>query len=369
MKIVFIVTRSDTIGGSHVHVRDICKALMNEGHEVTIIIGGDGPIAQHFKKQGLSVVSVASLRRNISPFQDLRAYAQIKKILKRKKPDLVSTHSSKAGYLGRLASSSLKIPVLFTVHGWSFTAGKSKTARRAFRFLENSIMSKTDYFITVSDYDKALGQKTLKIPPNKIETIHNGMLDIDSDLRSDPSQSNPVTIIMTARFDQQKNQLELLEAVKALNNFHINFIGDGPLLEAVREKTDEFGLNESVTFTGYSDAVDYWLSKAQIFALISKWEGFPRSTVEAMRAGLPVVISDVGGAAEAIEHGKSGFVVKKGDVSSLTKYLKKLIDDSALRKQMGDNARNHFEKHLTFEHMYEKTVVVYKKIILNYPND
>jgi glycosyltransferase involved in cell wall biosynthesis len=344
-------------------------ALKREGHEVHIIIGGQGSVIDLFKDCGLQVINVQSLKRNISPFDDIKAYIEIKNTLNFLKPDIVSAHSSKAGFIGRLAASKLGIPVLFTAHGWSFTAGKSKPARKLYRYLENFIVPKTNYFITVSDYDKSLAQKVLKIPSKKIQTVHNGMVDVPNKYRAEPGKAGIVSIVMVARFDQQKNHVELLKAVKELKNFHIYFVGDGPLLASVKQKTKELGLSSCVTFTGYSSSVEKWMAKAQIFTLISNWEGFPRSTIEAMRAGLPVIISDVGGAAEALEHGKSGFVVKKGDVSSLKIYLKKLIDDSSLRKKMGENARNHFEKHLTFEHMYSKTVVVYKKIILNYPND
>src|SRR5690625_1911063 len=109
-----------------------------------------------------------------------------------------------------------------------------------------------------------------------------------------------VNIVKVDRFDKQKNHEELVRALHDLDSIHVHFIGDGPLEESIKALVEELKAEEKFTFWGSRDDVDQILAKGQLFALVSNWEGFPRSTIEAMRAGLPVVVSDVGGAGEAI---------------------------------------------------------------------
>lgn len=365
MNITFIVTRSDTIGGSHIHIRDLGLALQSDGHNVHIIIGGEGPIFNHLLNAGLNVIAVPFLKRNISPLNDIRAYIDIKNTLKTLNPDIVSTHSSKAGFIGRLAASRIGIPVLFTAHGWSFTSGKSAVVQFIFKHLEKVVTPLTNYIITVSDYDKELALCHLSVSKDKIQTIHNGRGDIDPIYFSNPCKDDNgwVNIVQIARFDQQKNQAELLQAVSKIKNIKLHLVGDGPLMNDIRILSEELGIADKVIFYGRIDDVRNVLAKAHIFTLISNWEGFPRSTVEAMRAGLPVVVTNVGGAAEAVEQGVNGFVVEKNDVKGLRKSLIKLIGDSELRADMGRKSRNIYEQKLTFDKMYSKTVSVYKKIL------
>lgn len=367
MRIAFLVTRSDTIGGSHIHVRDLAKALGEDGNDVTVFIGGQGPLIKYFKDYGLKIITIPSLKRNISPINDLKAFFHIKRELKNFGPDIVSTHSSKAGFLGRLAAHQLKIPVLFTAHGWSFTTGKNSVRRFLYKSLEKIVAPKTDRLITVSDYDKKLTLEHLPIPQEKVTTIHNGMPDNDESLRADTGVGGPVNIVMVARFDHQKDHLELLEAVHSIKDIHLHFVGDGPLISKVKEKATEYNIADQITFWGRLESVDEVLSKGQIFALISNWEGFPRSTLEAMRAGLPTVVSDVGGAAEALEHKRTGYVVTKGDIDGVRTAIRELVQDPTRRKEMGNAARKRYENFYTFEKMYQQTLEVYHDVLATNP--
>lgn len=363
MRIAFLITRSDTVGGSHIHVRDMGLALMNDGNNVAILIGGNGPIVNMFESSGLITYRIKNLVRNISPLKDYKAFYEIKKSLHSFSPDIISTHSSKAGFLGRLAASRLEIPVLFTAHGWSFTTGKKKYVRKLYQSLERAVLPMTDMVITVSEYDRNLALKELSVPADKVITIHNGMKDIHDSFISDQNTEGIINIVKIARFDNQKNHIELINSISDINNIHLHFIGDGPLMEIVQSRATELGLDKSITYWGRISSVEKVLSGCQIFTLISNWEGFPRSTLEAMRAGLPVVVSDVGGAAEAIEHGVSGYIVKKGDSKSLNLYIKELVFDHQKRKWMGDNARKRYEQLFRFDTMYKKTLSVYKNVL------
>jgi len=362
-KIAYLVTRSDQIGGSHIHVRDLAVALQKDGHKVVVYIGGNGPVIDHFKNVGLHVVPVPEMDRNISPFRDFKAYNHLKSELKNFKPDLVTSHSSKAGFLGRLISWRLKIPVIFTAHGWAFTDGKSTISRGLFRILEKAVVPITDKIIAVSDYDRNLGIEELSLSEDKIVTIHNGMTDIMPDLMSNQETEGAVNIIMVARFDHQKDQAELIRAAHEIDNIHLHFVGDGHLRADAEKLAASLEMSDKMTFWGELSNVEEILAKSQVFALISNWEGFPCSTLEAMRAGMPTIVSDVGGSAEAIVDGVTGFVVDKGDIESLHDILVDLVTNHEKRKKMGKAARRRFMELYTFQTMYKKTASLYFEII------
>ena len=363
MKIAYLVTRSDTIGGSHIHVRDMAIAMKKAGHSASVIIGGDGPVIDHFKSFGIEPVIVPELIRNISLIKDIKAYNGLLNVLSDLAPDIVSTHSSKAGFLGRLAAHKLKLPVLFTAHGWSFTAGKPGFKTTIYKTLEKWIAPKTDKIITVSDYDKQLAINQLNLSEDKVVTVHNGMGDVSMEYHTVYGDGNPVNIVMIARFDKQKDHRELLNAVYVIENIHLHFVGDGPLIKNVKQLAANLGIRDKITFWGRLDNVEEILSNGHIFTLISNWEGFPRSTLEAMRAGLPTIVSNVGGAGEAIEQNKTGYVVDKGDTQTLKKCIQELVENKSKRTEMGKAARVRFEKLYTFEVMFEKTYAIYEEIM------
>lgn len=363
-RIAFLVTRPDQIGGSHIHVRDIAAALENDGHTVAVFMGGPGPVVDHFRNFGLEVRAIQSMKRNISPLNDFKAYFDLKKAIADFQPDIITAHSSKAGYLGRLIGWSLDIPVIFTAHGWAFTDGKSRLKQKIYRFLEKSVAPITDKIIAVSDYDRKLALEQLKISENLILTVHNGMTDIEERFMANQEiKEGPVNIVMVARFDHQKDQAELIKAAHTIENIHIHFVGDGHLKKDAEKLASDLKMKDKITFWGELDSVDEVLAKCQVFALISNWEGFPCSTLEAMRAGMPTIVSDVGGSAEAVEQGQTGYAIPKGNIERLRAVLKELVENPTKRKEMGVAARNRFEELYTFSHMYNKTLAVYRDVL------
>lgn len=364
MRVVYIITRSDAIGGAHVHVRDLAARLLAEGHSVQILVGGEGPFTRQLSDRGIPFTNVPSLVRAISPWDDLQAFLHMRRILSSLKPDLVSTHSSKAGWLGRAASRSLGIPAIFTAHGWAFTDGVPEKQRRLYVLAEKLAARFGDHIITVSSFDKELARAHGVAPETKMIPIHNGMPDVPSELLAQP-ESEPPHMIMVARFEEQKDHATLLAALAQLKQFSwtLELIGDGPLRPAVERLAEGLGIRNRIEFVGAVDDVAERLARAQIFVLTSRWEGFPRSILEAMRAGLPVVASDVGGVAESVADAINGYLVPRGDVFAVKERLQRLLIDPDLRIGMGRRARQRFEKEFTFDRMFEKTISVYRDVL------
>jgi glycosyltransferase involved in cell wall biosynthesis len=218
--------------------------------------------------------------------------------------------------------------------------------------------------IAVSEYDRQLALKHAIAPPDTIVTIHNGMPAVDPSLQASP-ELTPPRLVMVARFESQKDQATLVQALSGLNQYEwsLDLVGDGPQRSAVEAAVGEAGLEGRVRFLGFRNDVPELLSQSQLFVLSSHWEGFPRTIVEAMRAGLPVIASDVGGVSEAVIDGETGCVVPPADHIALRRALEQLICDAGLREEMGARGRQRFEQQLTFDRMVEATAQLYRQLV------
>jgi glycosyltransferase involved in cell wall biosynthesis len=367
MKIAYLLTLSDSIGGAAIHVRDMASAIQARGHDVTVMVGGNGMLVDLLRERNLRVVSISSLRRALSIVGDLAAYQEIKSTLRQLRPDLVSIHSSKAGILGRMAGASLGIPAVFTVHGWSFTDGLPLRQRYPAVLAERFAARYGRLIITVSNHDRELAVRYSIDRPERIVAIQNGMPDNPAAMRAHPGALAP-RLIMVARFQPQKDHATLLSALAELRQYSwaLDLVGDGPGRSAVESLLHTLGLEDRVRVLGYSNDVAKLLSESDLFVLTSKWEGLPLSILEAMRAGLPVIATDVGGVSESVDHGVTGFVVQRSSVSALKEALHPLLTSAELRRAMGARGRARYEECFTFERMVERTLQAYERTLTDH---
>jgi glycosyltransferase involved in cell wall biosynthesis len=234
-----------------------------------------------------------------------------------------------------------------------------------YRRLERWAATLATRIITVSEFDRDLAIREGVVPDHHVVTIHNGVPDIEPELRASTTQT-PARLIMIARFEQQKDHRTLLESLAGLSDlpWHLDLIGEGPFLPAARELSERRGLRSRVQFWGARRDVAHRLAQAQVFMLISNWEGFPRSILEAMRAGLPVVASDVGGVRESVEQEQTGFLVPRGNVEVLRTALRRLLTDPELRDRLGREGRRRYEERFRFELTSARTVAIYRDVLL-----
>lgn len=364
MNIAYIITRSDNIGGAHVHIRDTALAMRARGHDARVFVGGEGPFTEELTRRGVPFHALKHLIRPIRPQRDLRGILELCQAFTKWSPDLVSTHSSKAGLLGRAAARSLGIPALFTAHGWAFTEGVPERERQLYISAERLAAPLAQRIITVSEHDRQLALRHRVASAQKLRTVHNGMPLIEARLLADASRQPP-RLISVARFEEQKDHRTMLHALARLRElpWTLDLVGDGPLLPEMQQLAAALGLSERIHFLGARKDVAELLSQAQLFLLVTNWEGFPRSILEAMRAGLPVVASDVGGVREAVQEGLTGQLVGRGDGDALTRTLSSLLADPQLRGTLGQAGRARFLAEFTFERMLEKTLQVYEEAL------
>jgi glycosyltransferase involved in cell wall biosynthesis len=369
MKIAFLITRAEPIGGAQIHVRDLAVAVRNLGHEPTVITGGRGPFVDSLRDQGVPVTILRHLAVPIRPTQDVRAFREIRRALRNSVPDILTTHSSKAGILGRLAGRSLGIPVVFTAHGWAFTPGIPALRAAVYRAIERMAGPLSSRIITVSDFDRRLALEARVAPADRLVTVHNGIPDAPVELRAEPGRT-PVRMAMVARFEPQKDHPTLFHALAGLRqqSWQLDLIGNGPLMPDMEALASRLGIADRVRFLGQRMNVDEILAQAQISLLVTNWEGFPLSILESMRAGLPVVASAVGGIDEAVREAETGYLVPRGSVEQLRERIATLLGDAELRRRLGATGRASFEQHFTLEHAVSKTLAVYRDVLIRKPN-
>lgn len=365
MKIAYLITRSDTIGGAHVHLLDIAAKAQAQGHTIEVLVGGNGPYAELLRERGLKVVSLRHLVRPIRPQSDATAVLECRQALKRFGPDLLHAHSTKAGLVGRVAAKLAGRPVVFTAHGWAFTEGIPERSRRLAIFLERHAAKISDAIICVSEYDRRLALHLGVGNEALLTRIHNGVLDVPTEMRANHSGNGPVKIISVARLDAQKDHALLIDALATIKDipWELELIGDGPLTESIRARANSLGIGERVLFSGLCNDVPERLSKADLFVLASGFEGFPLSILEAMRANLPVIASDVGGVSESVVEGTTGFLVSKGDKDALANRLRLLITHPELRMRLGLQGRSFYEREFSFDVMYNRTFEIYQRVL------
>lgn len=362
LRVAFIITRGDSVGGASIHVRDFSKALIQAGHDVKVFIGGEGPVTEAYRAAQIPYETVRHFVREVNPVEDVRGLIALRNALRRFKPELISTHTSKAGFLGRIAAFSLGIPAFYTPHCWSFANGFNGAS--FYLWAERFAQLFGPRIITVSEAERVEGLTKRVAPERRIVTVHNGMPDLPTAAQANP-RTSPPRIVMIGRCEKQKDHATLFQALAELTDLRwtLDCIGDGPLRGELELLAESLGLSRRIRFLGYRRDVAEYLSQSQIFVLITHWESFPRSIIEAMRAGLPVIASDVGGTSESVAHGETGYIVPPREVGPLATHLRLLLENPDLRVEFGSAARARYEARFTLSRMIENTLNVWESVL------
>jgi glycosyltransferase involved in cell wall biosynthesis len=364
LKVAYIVTRGDDLGGAQVHVRDVAAAMRERGHAATVLCGPAGIFTDELAERGLPFRCLPHLVRPIDPGKDALALMELRGAMRELRPDLVSLHSSKTRLLGAIAARMSGIPVLATVHGWPFADAVPERRRKFYVFYERQAARLATAVVTVSHYDKDLAERHRVGARGRITVVHNGMPD-DPRQRDHHLASNPVRLLMVGRHSPQKDHPALFRALAELRDhpWTIELVGTGPAQDRHEAMARELGFAQRVSFLGYRKDVPDLMATADGYVLVSNWEGLPRSIIEAMRAGLATISSDVGGCREVVRDHETGYLVPRGDATALARRLADLIDGRQKRRILGANARRLFEQEFTFEKMFGRTLAVYRQIL------
>jgi glycosyltransferase involved in cell wall biosynthesis len=364
MKIAHVLTRGDVLGGAQSHVRELSLELRRLGHEVTVITGAPGIFTDQLRQAEIPWVPVRSLVRPLRPHRDLAAFVELWSVLRQLTPDLVCAHTAKAGSLGRAVARLQNIPSVFTPHGWSMFDRSSLKWNPLFGWAEYLAGRLGTRVINVCEFERQFAQQWRVCPANKLEVVHNGIAEIPL-TRVRPIDTQPPLIVMVARFASQKDHATLLQALSRLlcMEWSLLLVGTGELEPQVTAQIAALGLSDRVRILPAESNVGPLLMEAQIFVLSTHFEALPISILEAMRAGLPVVATDVGGISESVREGETGLLTPHRDVDALRDALARLIAEPALRLALGTAGRHLWRAQFTASKMAARTVEVYKRAL------
>ena len=324
--------------------------------------GRDDSLIQEAQKLGVNVHIEEKLKRNLC-ISDFLVFLRIYKFIKKHNFDVVHTHSSKTGFLGRIAARLAGVPkVIHTIHGYPFHPYQSPEVRMFYKLLEKFAASFADMNVFVNKYERQLAlEEHLTGNKNSI-TIFNGMHIPDH--RSDGSSGNKINIVSVSRFSQQKNIVSTVRtAVRVCNksdDIEFYFVGHGELFDTCANIVADAGLKDRINLPGWSENVAQYYLNADIFLLNSKWEGMPISILEAMSYGLPVIASDIKGNNELVRP-ENGFLVDVMNPRELECILLQLPEKKKTLHFLGDKSLEKIRNVFNIEDF----VSAYKELYIN----
>lgn len=362
MKILLLITKGE-IGGAQSHLLTLCSALTPQ-FDFVAAIGDTEPasyLSHGLQALGVPVHHLPQLNNSLSPLRLLMAVRGLLRLLKQQRPDLIHAHSAVAGVVARLAGRMAGVPVVYTVHGFGFKPEVPRLQRQVARLAEMALAPLTGHMICVSEFERELARQ-LPLPAGRLSVITNAVPD--SPERAQPAHE-PARLVMVARLAAPKRPDLLLQALALLrerlrHEVPATLIGSGPGLDALRQQASQLGLL-AVDLTGDVTDVPQRLAQHAIFVLMSDHEGLPMSIIEAMRAGLAIVASDLPGIRELVTHDQQGLLVPN-QAGALADTLTRLLGSAPLRTRLGNAARERYQDKFTPDKMATPVAAIYTQL-------
>jgi glycosyltransferase involved in cell wall biosynthesis len=359
IKILFILEA--TSGGTQKHVFDIARKIDKSEFKIDLIYSTKrnknfAPLSKDIfnNTYGLPISRTGS-------FSDIRNILNIKKLIKENDYDIVHCHSTKAGFVGRLAAYLSKHPnVVYSPHGFMFCDTRIKLRRLLYLNLEKYLGYITNKIIAVSGSERDLALQHKIVPNEKIITLYNSIDPVDFDdhvyinkVEEKLHEKNEDIILGTVgRLYYQKDPVTLIKSFKIINthfpNTKLFFVGDGPLLNKCQRLINELKLQDRIQLVGFQKNSKMYYKSFDIFVLSSHYEGLPYSLLEAMIMGIPCVGTDVVGIKDLIIHGKTGYLVNEEDHVGLAKSVISLLENPSLLSTFSNNAKKMTQTNFNF---------------------
>lgn len=349
-KVLAIITQSE-MGGAQRFLVQMANGLRND-FDFEIATGSDGNDEISASLHDFKIHKIQSLKRNISPIDDIKSLFEIKKLILETRPQSIFLMSSKAGFNGALASylvpPEIRPKVIYRIGGWTFNDPGNFIKKLIFFGLEFISAPLKDIIIVNNLHDFKQAQRLLISPLRSLKLIYNGLNLKDSDyLPSDIARHNFVgdykdlVIGCIANFYETKGLDILIEALNNIKNidFKCVIIGDGNLRPELEAQIRRCDLSDRVILVGKKENAYKYLKAFDIYIQPSRKEGFAWAILEAMNASLPVIATSVGSAPEMIDHGVNGLLAKPCDPVAISKAIESVFKDKELAKTLGNNAR------------------------------
>jgi len=354
MRIAHLITRL-IVGGAQENTLLSCEDMLRtHGDDVLLItgpgLGPEGSLEAEATRRGIPMQVLPELRREVHPLRDLQSYQAIRRALQAFQPEVVHTHSGKAGLLGRKAAWSLKVPaIVHTVHGAPFHAYQGRAGRCVLKACERYAARRCHKLVTVAD---ALADQMVAAgiaPREKFTTIYSGMevepllaaASLRTSTRARLGYSEEHLVVgKIARLFDLKGHDDLIEAAAQLcpqfPNLRFLLVGDGLLRGELEAKIESFGLADRFQFTGLVPPAEVpaLIAATDIVAHCSLREGLARVLPQALIVGRPVISYDIDGAREVVIPGKTGYLLPPRDVAGLVRAIAELCGSVELRQSL-----------------------------------
>jgi len=383
MRIMHISTRL-ILGGSQENTILSAMGQADAGHEVDLLYGPiHGPegtlLPQVEAHPGITPIQVDPLCREIAPRRDASCLRKLRAIIRDRRPDVVHTHSSKAGILGRMAAWREGVPaVVHTIHGLPFHPYQGRLAHNAYVMAERYAARRCHRIVTVADAmrDQALARGVGR--PEQYRTVRSGMVvepyldDAESQgsIRSRLGLPRDACIIGTiARLAELKGHDDILDAMaqrmREDPRMHLLWIGDGFWAKRLLARVEELALSDQVHAPGLvsPDEIPSWAKAMDVLVHPSYREGLPRAVVQGLLAARPVVAYDLDGAPEVCITGETGYLVKPGDIQGLRSAITTLAEEHELATSLGARGRERCRVDFDWHEMVRRLQDVYEEIL------
>ncbi len=352
-KVFHVITKLELGGAQEVTLMTL-ERLPRDRYELGLVTGPEGLLVGRANEiVGLKRIWMPSLVREIRPVQDLVSFVSLWRLFSRERPDVVHTHSSKAGILGRWAAWAAGVPVIFhTVHGFSFHDYQPWLVRNIYLGLEKLTTKITTKTVVVSYANADKGEKAGVFTRNEWvlcrDAIPVDRFLVEGKRRAKLADwgidSSKLVIGMVACLKPQKSPVDFIDvAARVLSerkDVHFVMAGDGELRSDVEARIRERGIEANVTLLGWQQDMPEIYRNLDIVVLTSLWEGLPCVFSEAMASELPIVATNVDGAREAIVDGETGYLHQPHDIEGMARSVLELVRNPELRRQMGARGKS-----------------------------
>ena len=382
IRVLRVIARLN-VGGPALHVTYLARGLAERGYETTLVAGdvgrGEASMAFVTERAGVDVVRLRGLTRELSPFRDAVAAWRLARIIRKVRPDVVHTHTAKAGAVGRTAAllaGPRKPVVVHTFHGHVLRGYFGRAGTLVFRAIETVLARVTDRLVAVSPEVRDELVSLGVAPSERFTVIRLGIeleprVAFDGDLpelrRRHGIGADTFVVGWFGRMTAVKRTDDLLTTLAALHERGVAalliLVGDGDDRERLEERAHELGLARSCLFLGYQEDVAPWYAVCDAIALTSASEGTPVTIIEALAAGRAVVATRVGGVPDVVDEGESGFLVPPGDTDALAGRLELLARDPGLRAEMGRTGRERVLRRYAVERLVDDVDALYRDLL------
>ncbi len=380
MKIIHVIARLN-VGGAALSVLELAAGQRARGHDVVVVSGRipAGEASMEHLTQELSVphVHLQALQREVSVGSDLAAIRALRALIRDRRPDVLHTHTSKAGTTGRVAASlagrAMPRAVVHTFHGHVLSGYFNPRRQLVFRSVERTLAHLTDTIVAVStevrdDLVRLRIARAAKIAVVPYGFDLDSRLDVSTETRARlrsrlGAHEDDFVVGWAGRLTEIKRPLDLIRTITGVDGGLLVLAGDGELRAAVEALANELGVEARVRLLGYVDDMGSWYAAFDAFLLTSANEGAPVVAIESLAAGVPVVATDAGGTRGVVDDGVSGFIVPIGDVPALSGRLMRLRDDRALRQRLGEAGRVRMRERFSVSRMVDDIDRVYTRAL------